>query len=167
MTAIDQPSLPTVREVIPAGWLRPIKEEKTPFQAAKEHFANWNRILAEFEKLWETHVYHNGNFSEIDARQHRGSLYSLLAQGEVLGVELITLNVPKETESYLSFLDGQLERLKAILFEWYGPVDASVGIPADFAIGMRELAEGKIFDLGEVLNEPPSLFPEDVPVQSN
>ncbi len=137
-TAYNPVAISTYRaKASSAEWVR---LSGTPFEAAKDQFVHWNRALAESESLWAEHVYSNPDFGEFDALQHSAMLHSVIGAGQMLLIDLIALRAPEQTESYIAAMKETLARLKVLLHEWHGPVSGSED---DFALAMREVAQGK------------------------
>src|SRR5437899_4648512 len=72
------------REVSPLSyqsWQRQNRDESAILQA---QFAGWLEIVSEGELMFKQHVYQNSDLHEMDLRQHRIMLHSLLHDGEML-----------------------------------------------------------------------------------
>jgi hypothetical protein len=128
------------------GWISEI-EELTPLQIAQHNFAEWSRVLGDFNKLASENLYEKSNFTMLDIRQHSAALHQMIGQGEMIAVQFLSLQMPKETESYVSFIDEQVKRLHDILTDWHGDPELHDDTPDSFKEAMREYAEGKTVDL--------------------
>jgi hypothetical protein len=147
-------SASVLRGTVSTGWI--LKAEvPTPAQIAQHNFTEWSRVQADFDKVASANLYENVNFTPLDIRLHRAALHEIIGQGEQIAAQFVSLDSPKETESYVSFIDEQLKRLLKILWEWHGPTEHVERIPEDFMIGMREISEGKTVDMEKALSEAP------------
>ena len=109
----------------------------------------FNGKLAEMEKQVVKHVYQNPEFSLLDARQHRLSLHFYLCKAEELALEFEILKRPGETAAFVTFLDGEIQRLQKIFQDWHGDPETHPGIPESFKEAMRELKADQTEDMEE------------------
>ncbi len=85
--------------------------------------------------------------NDVDLRQHRQYLYVALANGEDLAVEFIAYEGGADVANYVKLIDQKLGELRKTLHEWHAPIDFQDDIPESFKQSVREVAQGKIFDL--------------------
>ena len=90
----------------------------------------------------------------MDFRQHRALLYSLIAQGERLALQMVDAGTSEASE-HLASIDQKLLAGKRTLFEWHGPTDHA-SVPDDFARAMCEVADDRVVDLEKALTEQPT-----------
>ena len=107
--------------------------------------------VAGAEKLFREHVYENNDLTELDIRQHRTSLFAMLADGESIVLAFVEWALKsgkaKETNAFITLLDQKLSELMKTLWEWHGPLEAQSDVPDSFKRSAQEVDSGKIVDL--------------------
>lgn len=111
------------------------KETGDRLSELNDAFADWVKVIRKNEELFQRHVYENDSPGQLDFRQHRQSLYAMLAAGEALAVEFTLLGAAE-----VALIDQKLAALRHVLHEWHGPV-SDPAIPESFRQGMREAGE--------------------------
>ena len=123
------------------------REQEDPLIALKERLAEFSEKLVELDEMAAKHVYHNPNFSLIDARQHRMILHYYLYKAEDLALDFEILKRDEETATFIALIDGQIRRLRKIFEEWHGDPEGDAGIPDSFKEAMQDMRAGRTFDM--------------------
>jgi hypothetical protein len=87
-------------------------------------------------------------------------LAALIADGESLALDVYYLAcegaVDQESSNHHTLLiDQHLDKLMKRLHEWHGAVEDQADIPESFKQGVRDIAEGKVVEMEQALNEKP------------
>jgi hypothetical protein len=132
----------------PTGWVQP----EDPATAITREIGDWFKQLSEAEGLFKKHIYGNENINESDIRQHRCHLCALLAEGELLALNVLILseqtNLPaNEFKPVVDTIDQKVKKLYGQLFEYHGPIESQPDIPESFKQATREVNEGKLEDM--------------------
>ena len=117
----------------------PVWKREEPAHQVHEldaRFREWQHHLQEVEALFQKHVYGNDQATQLDFRQHRQLLYSMLAAGEALAIEFELLG-EKEAGQSVQTIDQKLDALRIVLHEWHGPAD-DPALPESFRQGLLE-----------------------------
>jgi hypothetical protein len=128
------------------------------FSMVEQDYAAWISSLSKGEALFKKHVYDNPEAEDYDFRQHRAKLYLLLAQGEALAVELLSLSSANEASvvNYVALIDQKLDGLRAVLRAWHGSLEEQADVPASFKQGIEDLGQGRLVDMERALSEAPA-----------
>lgn len=137
------------REVAPPGhWKQENEDEKTSLVSSVQA---WLEGVTANERLFQIHVYDNPDLGDLDLRQHRARLHSLLADGELLGMKLIEFrrkaSQPREAQVLFDRVEQKRQELFSVLFGWHGPLDAQADVPPSFKEAAREASAGRVVDL--------------------
>ena len=138
-----------VREVAPSGhWKQENEDEKQSLEASVRE---WLEDAAMNERLFQTHVYDNPDLGDLDLRQHRARLHTLLANAEILAMKLNDLRAkttkPREAQSLLESVEQKRKQLFDALFGWHAPLESQPDVPASFKEAAREASAGRVVDL--------------------
>jgi hypothetical protein len=137
-------AIPSVcREAAPPGHRRWAAEQKDKFSQLEERFQQWLAAIQYCEDLFQKHVYGNPNPSQLDFRQHRGTLFELIGEGEAIATDYCVLR-EENVEQYVALIDSKNEQLFRVLLQWHMLPNFQDEVPESFKQGMRDAADGKL-----------------------
>jgi hypothetical protein len=152
--SLPMPAMPPgkiYREAAPVSnrlWLRSQDEGAAALEA---QLGVWIQRVSENQELFLKHVYDNPDLSELDLRQHRARLVTMVSEGEWLALAHIewadSLSREEEIQTAIKLIDQKNQELLKVLFQWHGQLENQPDIPDSFKQAVKENAEGKIAEL--------------------
>ncbi len=141
------------RETAPRGHNRWLAQKEDEHDILQAMYAAWWTEVAKNEALFKRNVYDNPDLDELDLRQHRQRLNTLMSDGEIIALSCIDWAVKTgnwdEGRIFLQSLDQKIAQLSKILFEWHGELQSQPDIPDSFKRAAEEIEQGKIVDFKE------------------
>jgi hypothetical protein len=146
------------REIYPVGskvWL----ENEDLLKQWNEQYTAWTEWHVNFEKLATKNVYTNDHLSDIDLRQHRSGIYSILAKGEELAASLYVLAYQglieeQQVPTFMNFIDSMISHYMRILAQWHAPIEMQDDLPKDLIEGFKDVDAARVVPLDKALRDP-------------
>jgi hypothetical protein len=116
-------------------------------------FTSWFSDVSESEANFKKFVYENSELHQMDLRQHRILLHSLLRDGEELAFLYLnyayTSNKLEDVKPIIAVIENKLKELFDVLLSWHGDLSIQKDIPESFKTGIQDIKEGKILDFDQ------------------